>query len=58
MNLCKKIYIISWRKFCVLLGGLSKSSVLVQYLTEKIRKENEIIENPEEAEKAVNRVWG
>ena len=44
---------MSWRKFTVLLGGLSPNSLFVNKLTSK----EEVIEDPVLAERAVERFW-
>jgi len=46
---------MSWRKFSVLLRGLSFNSLWYNICTNK--KSENLIEDPEESEKLVNRIW-
>lgn len=57
MDLMEELPVLTWRKFCVLLGGLSRNSALVSTLMARRREKKRIITNPEKAERAVDKVW-
>ena len=44
---------MSWRRFTTLLFGLSADSIFMRI----VMKEKEVIEDPDEAERAVNSLW-
>jgi hypothetical protein len=44
---------MNWRRFLVLLKGLSPNSIWFSILSNT----KEVIENPQEAERAVNALW-
>jgi len=56
-----ELYSMTWREFCVLLAGLSSDSRTAQEIRSRARNDsgaNEVVEDPEQAEKAVAEVWG
>ena len=53
IDLVKELPFMTWRKFNVLLGGLSGDSVLISHL----RNHKEVLQGAE-GEKAVDKVWG
>jgi hypothetical protein len=49
----REVHRISWRKFLILLGGLTDSSATVRVNANK----NKPIEDPDQAEKQVMKAW-
>jgi len=50
---------MSWRRFCVLLGGLSGEARVVLALRPAGKSgRDEVITDPEQAEKAAAKAWG
>lgn len=56
IDLCSQLHSLSWRKFLVLLNGLSVNSTL-SFVVHKSKKPS-VIKDPRKAERAVKQVWG
>jgi len=57
MDLVVWIHKLSWRKFIILLRGLSPNSIWFN-LVKQAQSSTKVIEDPKVAERAVDRVWG
>ena len=61
IDLKHELYSMTWREFCVLLAGLSSDSRTAQEIRSRAQNDSgadTIIDDPEQAEKAVAEVWG
>jgi len=56
--LVEELDALSWRRFLVLLGGLGMNSTLINVISQAKRHSEEIIEDPQAAERAIKQVWG
>jgi hypothetical protein len=57
LNLVEALPELSWRRFLVLLSGLSGDSVYV--ITQRARMQgDEVIDDPDDALAAVEKIWG
>ncbi|WP_373323199.1 Gp15 family bacteriophage protein [Alkalihalobacterium chitinilyticum] len=56
INLEESIHTISWRRFLILVKGLSQKSVLVGIMQSQKKQQEHIVEKPEDIEKAIEKV--
>lgn len=58
INLVEELDVLSWRRFLVLLGGLGMNSTLINVISQAKRHSEEVIEDPQAAERAIKQAWG
>jgi len=58
INLVEELDALSWRRFLVLLGGLGMNSTLINVISQAKRHSEEVIKDPQAAERAIRQAWG